>query len=248
MGELRVLVLGVGDAFSAHHHTTSFLVQADGCTLGLECPDSLPRVLRLATARAGLRLGVEAIDHVLVTHLHGDHSNGLEGLACLKRFREGKKLSLLLPPELQPELWEHRLQAAMGRVFDGSRYHDQGFADYFELVPLSWEGPTQVGPFSIRIRPNRHHVPAHAVLIGAGDRTFGYSGDTAQDEAGLEFLLAADLIAHEANRGPGHTPYAWLAAQPPAVREKLRLVHCPDDFDPGSDGLPLLGEGDWLTI
>jgi len=38
MGELRVLVLGVGDAFSAHHHTTSFLVQADGCTLGLECP------------------------------------------------------------------------------------------------------------------------------------------------------------------------------------------------------------------
>jgi ribonuclease BN (tRNA processing enzyme) len=81
-------------------------------------------------------------------------------------------------------------------------------------------------------------------LVEFGGRTLGYSSDTAFDPDLISFLSPADLIIHETNFGPAHTPYASLAGLPAEIRARLRLVHYPDGFDAGPDGLALLHEGE----
>jgi ribonuclease BN (tRNA processing enzyme) len=248
MGELEIIVLGVGDAFSDRYFPSALLLACDGFHLAIDCPDRYRAVLRSAEEHSGRRLDVEDVDHVLVTHIHGDHLNGLEGLAFYKRFAEGKRIQLLTSPELGAVLWNERLKASMGTLWDGEQLRQMEFGDYFEHQPLSWSAPAVVGPFRIRARRTIHHVPTSALVIEAGGRTLGYSSDTAFDPELIAFLAPADLIIHETNLGPAHTPSAALAELPAELRERMRLIHFPDGFDPASSAIRPLNEGEVLRL
>lgn len=248
MPPFEVVVLGVGDTFSERHCTSALLLSYDGFHLAVDCPDRYRAVLRVAGDRAGRALPLAAIEHVLLTHVHGDHMNGLEGVAFYKRFAAGTRLNLLATPEVRAVLWEQRLRAAMETLWDGAAMHTMSFDDYFAYAPLAWEGETRVGPFRIRTRRTRHHVPTCALRVECGGRTFGYSSDTSFDPGLIDFLAPADLIVHETNLGPAHTAYAQLAALPEGTRRKLRLIHYPDDFETESSAIPLLAEGDVLRV
>ena len=58
----------------------------------------------------------------------------------------------------------------------------------------------------------------------------------------------ADLIVHETNYGPAHTPYAQLAALPGEIKEKMRLIHYPDTLDLGNVEIAPLREGSSLRV
>jgi ribonuclease BN (tRNA processing enzyme) len=246
MSPFEVVVLGVGDTFSERHHTTALLLACDGFHLAIDCPDRFRGALRAAAERSGRPLALGDIDHVLITHVHGDHMNGLEGVAFFKHFVEGKRLGLVASPEVREVIWEGRLAASMGALWDGQRFRSLGFDDYFRYLPLDWSGPIEVGPFRIQARRTRHHVPTSALLVEAAGRRLGYSADTAFDPELIAFLEPADLIIHETNFGPAHTPYAALAALPAALRERMRLIHYPDGFDVAASNIRALGEGEVL--
>ena len=57
--------------------------------------------------------------------------------------------------------------------------------------------------------------------VRAAGRCLGYSADTAFDPALLSWLSEADLIVHETNLGPIHTPYEKLASLPSDLRGKM---------------------------
>jgi ribonuclease BN (tRNA processing enzyme) len=246
MTDFEAIVIGVGDTFSERHHSTALLLGCDGFRLAIDCPDMYRRALRDAGGRAGRTLSLPDIDHMLITHVHGDHMNGLEGVAFFKHFAEGKRLRLVTSPEVRASIWDQRLVASMGALWDGRQFHDKTFHDYFEHLPLAWADETVVGPFRIRARRTRHHVPTSALLIEAGGRTLGYSSDTAFDPELIAFLEPADLIIHETNFGPAHTPYAALAALPAPLRARMRLIHYPDSFDMAGSAVRPLREGDVL--
>ncbi len=214
MSGFEVFVLGVGDAFTARHHTSALVLVCDGFHLAIDCPDRYREALAAAGARSGRGVGIEAIDHLLLTHVHGDHMNGLEGLAFFKHFAEQKRLRLALTPEVQEVLWDARLRASMGSIFDGAQMREKVLCDYFEILPLRWDEENIIGPFHIRLRRTIHHVPTCALRVRAADRTFGYSSDTAFDPGLIEFLSSADLIVHETNFGPAHSAYERLAELP----------------------------------
>ena len=242
----QVLVLGVGDTFSEKNHTSALLLSCDGVHLAIDCPDTYRAVLRSAAFRSGGNIALEDIEHVLITHVHGDHMNGLEGVAFYKRFAEGKRVRLVASPEVRAVIWDERLKASMGVLWDGQSFHPMTFDSYFEHLPLSWSEEIRIGPFAIRSRRTRHHVPTSALLIEAGGRKLGYSSDTAFDPELLAFLAPADLIIHETNHGPAHTPYASLAALPPELRARMRLIHYSDGFDAEASNILALREGDVL--
>lgn len=244
----EVVVLGVGDTFTSKNHTSALLLSHEGFLLGVDCPDRYRAVLRAASAVSGRDLPIEAVDHVLITHVHGDHMNGLEGVAWYKYFVEGKRVKLVASPEVRSVIWDARLRGSMERLWTGTDYRDLSFDDFFEHLPLAWEGETVVGPFRIRTYRTRHHVPTSALLVEAGGARLGYSADTAFDPALITFLDAADLIIHETNLGPAHTPYADLAALPEAIRRKMRLIHCPDELPAEASVIPLLREGEILDV
>lgn len=246
MSRFEVVVVGVGDSFSEKHHSTALIVSCDGFSLAIDCPDMYRSVLRAASGRSGRALSLSDIDHVLITHVHGDHMNGLEGAAFYKHFVCQKRVKLVASPEVRAVIWDERLKASMGTLWDGKGFLQMGFDSYFEHVPLSWTERIEVGPFQIRARRTIHHVPTSALLIEAGGRTLGYSSDTAFDPELIRFLDPADLIIHETNLGPAHTPYASLAALPSELRGRMRLVHYPDGFDLAASAIVALREGDVL--
>jgi ribonuclease BN (tRNA processing enzyme) len=248
----RVTVLGVGDTFTARHHPTAFLLEHQGVRLAIDCPDSYRRVLADAARHAAVP-GLDEIDHVLITHVHGDHMNGLEGVAFYKHFLQHRRVQLVASPEVREVIWEQRLRAPMERLWTGQEFRQLGASDYFDDHPLDWNGAIEVGPFRIRVRRTVHHVPTSALLIEAGGRTWGYSADTAFDPSLIAFLSAADLIFHETNLGPAHTPHAALAALPAELRARMRLCHYPDALleAPLADGglaITPLHEGEVLPV
>jgi ribonuclease BN (tRNA processing enzyme) len=80
---LRILPLGVGSAFSSRYYGTSCVIQGPGGPILLDCPDPLRKVIREASERSGWSVRAEDLSEVILTHLHGDHSNGLEVLGFL---------------------------------------------------------------------------------------------------------------------------------------------------------------------
>jgi ribonuclease BN (tRNA processing enzyme) len=248
MRPFEIVALGVGDTFSEIHTTASLLLEYDGHRLAVDCPDRYRGVLRAVGRSAGRPLPLESIDDFFVTHVHGDHMNGLEGVAFYKRFAEGKRVRLHATRDVRDVIWEQRLRAPMETLWDGARYATLGFDDYFDFAASPWNEEFAIGPFELTLRRTKHHVPTAAMLVRVDGRTFGYSSDTAFDPELVAFLSAASVIVHETNFGPAHTAYADLLGLPREIRSRIRLIHYPDSFDPAQSEIPCLAEGDVLRL
>ena len=240
----ELLMTGVGDAFSRHHWGTHFLLRRGDYLLGIDCPDSYRRaLLQSGFTHQGEPLDVHHLDAMVLTHLHGDHVNGLEMAACALRFGHGRPLSLYTTPEAAADLWP-RLAPSLHVLWDGETFHPQELSDFLTVHTVPWHVPFKVGPFTITPRPTKHHLPAMAMRISDGDRTLGYSCDTAWDEELIEWLAGADRIVHESSLGPAHTPLHKLMGLPEAVRQKMLVVHYPDELiGQEVEGLELAREG-----
>jgi ribonuclease BN (tRNA processing enzyme) len=247
---MRLFVLGVGDTFSEKHVTHALLLEHDGFRLAIDCPDSYRRVLRQARDRGAdpAVLDLFGIDDVLVTHIHGDHMNGLEGFAYFKHFAQQKRVRLHTVAPVREGLWEGRLGLSMGQLWNGTAYRTLGFDDYFAWSEVGLTRETHIGPFTVRARLTKHHVPTSALLVEAGGRRVGISSDTAFDPSLITFLSGADLIVHETNYGPAHTAYADLLTVDSLIRKRMRLIHYPDEFDVVGSEIPALVEGQVIEI
>src|SRR5262245_60008861 len=212
---LRFIPLGVGDAFSALYYSSSLLVIANDESrehrLLIDFPDPIRKVLHESSETTGLDLSIETIQATILTHLHGDHVNGLECFGFYKRFVEGRRPLLALAEPVLSELWNGRLCGAMRQLkTPGGTAHALHLDDYFNIQLLSETGSNVIGPSDVEIHPTLHHIPCFALRVTASGRTLAYSCDTAFDPALIEWLAAdSDLIIHETNLGT-HTPYESL--------------------------------------
>ena len=239
---MKLTVLGVGDAFSRRWYSTCFLLEEQGFSLLIDCPHPIRKVLHEAAAP-----DLDQIDAVLLTHLHGDHCSGLEGLMWFNRFALQRTTRLVTHPAVLARTWE-RLAPGMDTLRDGDGgVHRLSLEDLAETTRLSVQEPVLVGPFSIEARLTKHHIPTTALRISAGGRTLAYSCDTCFDPELLEWLSVGDLVIHETNLGT-HTPIEDLLAVQEPLRSKLALVHYPDDFDVEGCALRCLRPGEQLGL
>ncbi len=245
MPGLRLLPLGIGNAFSAVSYSTCLALQADGGWLLIDCPHPIRKMMREAAATAGVDLDAAAVQAVVLTHLHADHVSGVEGLAFYSRYLLDRKLRLVAHPSVSEHLWSGHLAAGMSRAKPAPGLPDieYRFEDYFDLVDVPEQQAVSSGPFAISVYPATHSLPTTAIFVEAAGRKFGYSADTAYDPRLIEWLSRADLIVHEANSGFPHTPYQRLAELPDALRKKMLAVHYPDGFDPPGREVELLRQG-----
>jgi ribonuclease BN (tRNA processing enzyme) len=240
MSALTLIPLGTGDAFSAEHHSCCSVVRFGAHALLIDCPHPIRKVMR----DAGALVDVGDITACVLTHLHGDHASGVEGLLWFSRFALGRKATLAMHPDVSARLWEHHLSASMDHLLreDGG-YDTLTLADVADLVPLGTDAPVRIGPFAIEVKRTVHHIPTYALRIEAGGKRIGFSADTAHDPALIAWLLEADLVVHEAGFGHAHTPVEHLFALPEAARAKLRLTHLADTFDRAGSRIACLAEG-----
>jgi len=242
---MRVLVVGIGDAFSTRHFGTSCVVEGPEGHILVDCPDSLHRALREASTASGWSVDLSTVRDVIVTHLHGDHCNGLEALGFFqwiaRRSHPAPAPRLHMGPGAAARIWE-RLAPAM----------DQGgsatLADYFELHVLHPDAPVRIAGLEVETRPTKHPVPTTALRFTNGAKRFGWSADTPWDPNLMQWLSECDLFVHETSDPPAHTPLEDLNRLPEAVRRKMRLSHIPDGFDPARTDIRSLVQGEVLTV
>jgi ribonuclease BN (tRNA processing enzyme) len=253
MSTLRLIPLGVGEAFTARHYTSCLAVGLDDDWMLVDCPHPVRKMLREGSTSAGVPLDLDRILAAAVTHLHADHCCGLEDFGYYSFFALNRRARLLLHPDVSARLWSGLLAAGMEFSQPGpdeAPVRSQ-FADYFELTDLDEARPVTCGPFSISCRRTIHGVPTTALRIEASGRTLGFSADTAYDPTLIDWLSSADLIVHEATSHEHtglHTPYEKLADLPAALRARMRLTHCPDDFDAAASIIEPLEQGRCYVI
>lgn len=230
-GGMRMVCLGVGDAFSARWYSSCLAVESGGLWMLVDCPHPIRKILHEAGAAAGVPLEIDQFAGVLLTHLHADHASGLEDFAFYGRFVLKRKTVVLAHPDVLRDLWDSHFAATMAPMLDAQQRPFRIDRDeLFELRELSDQRPVCFGPFTIECRRTIHPVPTFALRIQAGGRLLACSADTAFDPALIEWLSEGHLIVHETNYGL-HTPYERLAVLPGDLRSRMRLIHYPDDFD-----------------
>jgi len=248
---MRVLITGIGDAFTTEHFSTGALVMGPDGYVWIDCPDLPHRVLHEACATAKIPpVDASMINDIILTHLHGDHSNGLESFGFMRRVwqLEGRDLPrprIHTTAKIAARLWE-RLAPAM----DAPMGHDRPstLEDYYDMRTIEPGESTSVAGMDVRCRYTRHTIPTIGLMIRDGDRTLGWASDTPFDPEHIDWLKEADVIVHEANFSVAHTPIGKLNALPDAIRSKIRLIHLPDSFEPGCTDIRPLAEGEIIEL
>lgn len=252
-GDLRVFVIGCGNAFGSRLTTTSLLFVNGDCVCLVDCPYKLHNVLAEFSHESGFVVSPKDITHVIVTHNHWDHVAGLEMFLRMRMLEcDGRKPVIVTTAGIYDDLWNHTLSGSLKYFMDssgeGSLLSDKDYIDWLEVRPGE---ERLLGDMILQIRANvTHPGPTIGIRLRNEKCDVGYSGDGIYDPelterlyldgvlSGKEkddllgFLWDSRLIFH--NVGPlsegVHTRLSRLLALPGDVRERIRLVNLADDF------------------
>jgi ribonuclease BN (tRNA processing enzyme) len=211
---MRLTVIGCGDAFgSGGRFNTCFLVEADGTTILLDCGASSSVALKMRN------IELNAIDGVILSHLHGDHFGALPFLLLDWQFhqRRERPLTIVGPPGTR-----QRLDAACEVFFPRSSRNVWRFA--LEVAEITPGMPDEALGFAIRTVEVVHQsgAPSTAVRLTRAGKTVSYSGDTEWTDALVGIADGVDLFVIEcydySRDVPGHMNFARLRQN----RERLR--------------------------
>lgn len=164
---------------------SSYLVEADGARIVLDLGSGALGPLQRHVGVTSLG----SLDAVLLSHLHPDHCMDLCGLYVALRYG-GLSAGRLLPV-YGPAGAARRMAAAYGTE------PDPGLSGAFDFAAYP-DGEFAVGPFTIRVAPVVHPIPAYAISVEHDGRRLVYSGDTGPSDALIELARDADLLLCEA--------------------------------------------------
>jgi ribonuclease BN (tRNA processing enzyme) len=205
---MEVNFIGCGDAWgSGGRFNTCFLLAGARCRILVDCGASS----LVALKRAGI--APNAIDGVVLSHLHGDHFGGLPFLLLDAQFysRRNAPLTLVGPPGFR-----ERLTQAMEVFFPGSSRVQRKFAT--EIVEIEAGTTSAINGVDVTAHLVAHAcgAPPLALRLSCERKVIAYTGDTEWTETLLELGRDADLLIAEAlffaRKIKHHLDYATLKA------------------------------------
>lgn len=195
---MRLTFIGSGDAFgSGGRFNTCFLVEAEALTFLIDCGASSLVALKQR------KVSLDAIDAVLISHLHGDHFGGLPFFILDARYVHKRSRPLLIagPPGTRD-----RLNAALEVLFPGA----SRVTNNFELTVAEFAvGAAQdvlgigVSTYEV-IHPSG--APSLALRLELEGKVITYSGDSEWTPALIDAARGADLFICECYAPAGDIP------------------------------------------
>lgn len=181
---MQLTILGCSGTFPGPAGPcSSYLLEADGFRLLLDVGNgSLGPLIA--------RVGLQGVDAVLLSHLHGDHCLDLVAYSYARRYHPEAPLPIL--PVYGPKDTQKRLCGAFEDWPEDALCQVYDFRD---LTP----GRRAIGPFSITMDRVSHPIEAFGFRISADDKTLTYSGDTGSSENLDKLAAGSDLFLCEAS-------------------------------------------------
>lgn len=203
----------------------------------LEADDSEGRTWRLLLDLGSGALGALhkhadplEVDAVLLSHLHADHCLDLTGYYVMRKYHPTGAQPRI--PVYGPAGTADRMARAYDLPLDPGMHEEFDFRD--------WDGPVEIGPFTVTPIPVLHPVDAFGLRVTADGVTVAYSGDTGPCSSLDDVARDADVFLAEASFRVGHQnpPDLHLtgadggAVAARAGVKRLLLTHVPPWHDP----------------
>lgn len=220
---MKLRMLGTGNAFAKAYYNNNALLETGGRTLMLDCGTTAPRALY------ELGIGFDAIDAILVSHIHADHIGGLEEFAFQCKFVYRCKPVLYISSQLIHPLWEHSLRGGLEQ--EGFHTLD----DFFEVRPLETGVPAQLLPGLTAELVHTSHIPGKTSFSILLNDYFFYTADMVFDRELLERLVSergVSVIFHDCQLHPPgvvHADLPKLLTLPDELQQMIYLMHYGDD-------------------
>jgi ribonuclease Z len=229
-GRPRVWFLGTASSVASGHRANAAFALRPGPDDSVWLVDAGPAVVdRLAA----LGLDPRAVEHVFLTHQHGDHLLGLPMLNNA-RWDAGRADALGVHG---PRAALEALRAVTLAVYPDQRERlRRSLRRHAHPTNRSLRERLNDAA-TVRSAPARHSVPAVAYRFDVRGASVVFSGDTAPIVAVARLAAGADLLVHDATFGPryparGVLPDHSTALQAGEVAQRARvrrlaLVHLP---------------------
>ena len=237
MSSVSVRILGCGDAFcSGGRLQTCFLVGNARHNMLLDCGATV------LLAMQQQNIDPMSVDHILLSHLHGDHFGGVPFLLLHAQFvaKRNKPLTIL-----GPEGTEQRITDALDILFPDLQALDWRFP--IEFIELQAHREETIG--DIRISPHLvdhpSGAPSFAFRLKIDDKTLAFSGDTRWTKSLVEVADDVDLLIAECHscrpNGIHHLDWQTLNEHENDLKAKrILLTHM---SQPMLDCLPKIDRG-----
>ncbi len=227
---MKLIFLGSGSAFTVgekNYHSNQLLVDDQGHSLLIDCGGDARHALQ------ELELGYDAITHVYISHLHADHTGGLEWLGFTTFFDAAcAKPHLFINAILAEKLWVHVLSGGMSSI----QGHSAALDTYFDVEQIPFGGSFAWSDITFHLIQTVHYMEGNSLALSFG-LFFGICGQQVFMTTDTQFVphlmmvyyQKADIIFHDcqttASTGGIHAHYQELLTLPPEIREKMWLYH-----------------------
>ena len=180
---MRLTVLGCAGSFPGPESACSaYLVEADGFRLLIDFGSgSLSALQRYA--------GIDAVDAILLTHLHCDHMLDACTYVVVRRYAPGGPM---------PPLPVYAPMGAAERISAAYSSENEPVDDVYTFYGLQ-PGTFPIGPFTVTADRVNHPIETYGVRVEHDGAVLAYSSDTAPCEPLLRLAQGADLFLCEAS-------------------------------------------------
>jgi ribonuclease BN (tRNA processing enzyme) len=196
---MKLTVVGCAGSFpGAASPASCYLLEAEGFRLVIDLGNGAFGALQRYA-------GIEDVDAICLSHLHGDHCLDLGAYGVARHY--GPQGDLPPIPVYGPAGTAERLAPVFGLVADelASRF------TFGRLTP----GRMEIGPFAITAGHMNHPVETFGFRVEHDGRTIAYSADTGESDALIALARDADLLLCEASflDRPGNLRDVHLSAK-----------------------------------
>jgi len=185
MEHLELNILGCGSALpTTRHFPSSQVVQLKNKLYMLDCAEGAQIQFR------SMSLNFSRLNHIFISHLHGDHCFGLPGLLSTLNLL-GKKGEVVIHGQPDTEKIFRPLLDYFCR--------DMTYSVRFNLFnPKKNELIFEDRSLKVYTIPLKHKVPTCGYLFDESQKKYAYCSDTAYCEKIIPIIEKVDLLYHEA--------------------------------------------------
>lgn len=224
--KFNIDVIGTGGAFTKTQCHTSILIEINEKKYLLDCGHKVPQTLHEMDIKMG------DIDGIIISHIHGDHTGGLEEFGFMGLYVLNKKFDLYIADNLIKELWDKTLAGGMEQLSEGEGTLETFFNVYpFNDLEEFFIEDLKILPIkTIHVnseKPSYSFVIDNRVFFSA-DMKFNPTLIETLNTEGIEFFFHDCQLFHQ--DGGVHASLKELSTLPEEIRNKIYGLHYGDNF------------------